>query len=109
MAVNAHLGCGIRTVRDHTPEGVNESLTTTLDMEVSPFFSRLNAMRRAALRAKTLQQAAPTPTKKPPQQAAPTPTKKPPTKKPPTKKKTTIKIYRGTKAGGGGASANEEK
>lgn len=84
----------------HTPEGASEKLTTTLDIEVSPFFSRLNALRRAAVVAKPPPQAAPPPTKKPP--TVKPPTVKPPTKKPPTKKKTTIKIYRGTKAGGGG-------
>ena len=83
----------------HTPKDANENLTTTLDIEVSPFFSSLSAMRKVQKAVSV----------KPPQKVVAPQTKKVPTKQTPTKKKTTIKIYRGIKTGGGGAEANEEK
>jgi len=70
----------------HTPEGANEDLTTTLDVEVSPFFSRFNAMKNARLGTKSS-----TP--------APDPAQK--------KRKRSLRIYRGTKAAGDGGGATK--
>jgi len=70
----------------HTPGEEKEDLSTTMDWEVSPFFSHLNTLTKPAGGSK--------------------PAKK--VSSAPKKEKAAIKIYLG-KSGGGGTTANEGK